>query len=256
MQINLLNLESAVVPVTGAASGIGLAICKRLRDAGATPLLLDYNERSLESALQELFPDAGAASRYGYVVDVRRSEAIDACFADIKRDHGPVTHAVANAGIATGAHILDITDEQWHQVMDVNLHGAMYFCRAAARHLAERKRGAIVTMGSLAGLRAKQSRVAYASSKAAVINMTRALALDLAGFGIRVNSVAPGWIDTPLQQKKPAAEMQAMRERAPLQRLGTADEIAKVVLFLLSDMASYVTGETIVTDGGLTASYV
>ena len=86
---------------------------------------------------------------------------------------------MANAGIVGGAHVLEITDEQWHEVMDVNLHGVLYFCRAAARHLAEAKRGSIVTTGSLAGLRAKASRIAYASSKAAVINMTRVLALDL-----------------------------------------------------------------------------
>jgi NAD(P)-dependent dehydrogenase (short-subunit alcohol dehydrogenase family) len=254
--MNLLTMESAVVPVTGAASGIGLAICKRLRAAGATPLLLDFNEQRLDAAVRELFPDAGSGSRYGYVLDVRDSKAVDACFADIKRDHGMVTHAVANAGIVVGAHILEITDDQWHQVMDVNLHGVMYFCRAAARHLAEAKRGSIVTMSSLAGLRAKESRISYASSKAAVVNMTRALALDLGGFGVRVNAVAPGVIDTPLQQKNPASVMQAISEKVPLGRIGTADEVAKVVLFLLSDMASYITGETIVIDGGLMAKYI
>ena len=254
--MSLLNMESAIVPVTGAASGIGLAICKRLKSAGATPLLLDFNTQSLASAVSEVFPDAGSDSRFGYVVDVRDSKAIDACFSDIRRDHGRVTHAVANAGIVIPAHVLEITDAQWHQVMDVNLHGVLYFCRAAARQLVEAKRGAIVTMGSLAGLRAKESRISYAASKAAVINMTRALALDLGGHGVRVNAVAPGMIDTPLQASKPAAVLQATAAKVPLGRLGTPDEIAKVVLFLLSDMASYITGETIVTDGGLLAKYV
>jgi 3-oxoacyl-[acyl-carrier protein] reductase len=254
--MSLLNMESAVVPVTGAASGLGLAICMRLRAAGATPLLLDFNEQKLESAVRDVFPDAGSASRHGYVVDVSDSKAVDACFADIKRDHGPVTHAVANAGIVIPAHILEITDEQWHQVMNVNLHGAMYFCRAAARHLAEAKRGSMVLMASLAGLRAKESRVSYASSKAAVVNMTRSLALDLGSFGVRVNAVAPGFINTPMQQKNPAAQLQAKIDKVPLGRIGDSDEIAKVVLFLLSDLASYVTGETIVTDGGVMAKYV
>lgn len=248
-------MASAVVPVTGAASGIGLAICKRLRAEGATPLLLDFNEQRLDAAVREVYPDTDSASRYGYALDVRDSKAVDACFADIKRDHGLVTHAVANAGMASGAHILEITDEQWHQVMDVNLHGVMYFCRAAARHLAEAKRGSIVTMASIAGLMVKENRVAYTSSKAAVINMTRSMAVDLGAYGIRVNAVAPGVIDTPLQQDKPASVMQATRQKVPLERLGTADEIAKVVLFLLSDMASYITGETIVADGGLTIRY-
>jgi 3-oxoacyl-[acyl-carrier protein] reductase len=256
MTLDLLNLDSAVVPVTGAASGMGLAICKRLRAVGATPLLLDFNEERLGTASREVFADAAMASRCSYLLDVRDSKAVDACFARIRSEHGGATHAVANAGIVIGAHVLEITDAQWHEVIDVNLHGVMYVCRAAARHLAERKQGAIVTMGSLAGLRARDSRIAYTSSKAAVINMTRALALDLAGFGIRVNAIAPGVIDTPIQQKKPAAVLQATREKIPMGRLGTADEVAKVALFLLSDLASYVTGETVVADGGLMAKYI
>ena len=248
-------MESAVVPVTGAASGIGLAICKCLRVVGATPLLLDVNPQALEVALRELFPEAVDPSRYGYVLDVRDSKAIDACFDAIRHDHGSITHAVANAGIVIGAHVLEITDEQWHRVMGVNLHGVMYFCRAAARHLTESKRGgAIVNIASIAGLMVKESRIAYCSSKAAVINLTRALAVDLGGYGIRVNAVAPGVIETPIQQLSEEA-LKARGHSVPLGRIGTADEVAKVALFLLSDLASYVTGETIVVDGGLTTKY-
>jgi NAD(P)-dependent dehydrogenase (short-subunit alcohol dehydrogenase family) len=251
--MNPWKMESAIVPVTGAASGIGLAVCKKLRSVGATPLLLDINAQKLEAAVREVYPDAGNTSRYGYPVDVSKSDGVDACFADIRRDYGLVTHAVANAGTGLAAHVLEITDEQWHRVMDVNLHGVMYFCRAAARQLTEGKRGAIVNMASIAGLMAKENRIAYASSKAAIINLTRALAIDLGGFGVRVNAVAPGVIDTPFQFSPNF--QQAVSERAPLKRAGTSDEIANVVLFLLSDMASYITGETVVVDGGLTTRY-
>ncbi|MPM22038.1 3-oxoacyl-[acyl-carrier-protein] reductase FabG [bioreactor metagenome] len=251
-----LNLQSAVVPVTGAASGIGLAICKRLHAEGATPLLLDFDEPKLQSAVQEVYGASAAGTTHppkGYLLDVRSSQAVNDCFARIHDEHGGITHAVSNAGRAGAAHILDITDQQWRDVLDVNLDGTVYFCRAAARQLAERKGGAIVNLASIAGFGAKESRVAYNSSKAAVVNMTRALALDLGPLGIRVNAVAPGIIDTPMQQIN--GPRPGILERTALKRTGTPDEMAKVVLFLLSDMASYVTGETIIADGGITCRY-
>ena len=198
---NPLPLDSAVIPVTGAASGLGLAIAKRLHAAGALPLLLDIDERRLEAARHEVFGDASpvaGAAPCTYVLDVRDSAAVDACFDTLRAHHGPVTHAVANAGVGGATNALQMTDAHWHAVMDVNLHGTMYFCRAAARQLVERGQGAIVTIGSIAGLMVKPDRVAYTSSKAAVIQMTRALALDLGPLGVRVNGVAPGVIDTDM----------------------------------------------------------
>lgn len=248
------NLESAIVPVTGAASGIGLAMCKRLRSEGARPLLLDIDGAQLERAVREVYGDT-QTSPVGYVVDVRDPGAVDACFEQLRRDHGPATHAIANAGISGPANILDLSNELWQRVIGVNLNGALYTCRAAARQMAEQRRGAIVTTASIAGIRVKENRVAYSASKAAVIHMTRALALDLGPYGIRVNGVAPGVVDTPLQQDKPAAELAALGGRSALTRLGTPEEIASVTLFLLSDLASYVTGHTIVVDGGLSIRY-
>lgn len=251
-----LNLQSAVVPVTGAASGIGLAICKRLRNEGATPLLLDFDESKLETAVLEVYgsPTSNNESApKGYLLDVRCSQAVNDCFDRIQKEHGGITHAVSNAGRAGAAHILEITDQQWREILDVNLDGTLYFCRAAAQQLAPRKSGSIVNLASIAGFAAKESRVAYNSSKAAVVNMTRALALDLGPLGIRVNAVAPGIIDTPMQQINGVRP--GVLERTALKRTGTADEMAKVVLFLLSDMASYVTGETIIADGGITSRY-
>ena len=121
--------------------------------------------------------------------------------------------------------------------------------------MVENRRGAIVTMASLAGLVVKESRVSYSASKAAVIHMTRALALDLGGYGIRVNGVAPGVTATPLQDANPAEAVNTLIARSALKRIGTAEEIANVVLFLLSDLASYVTAHTVVADGGLSVRY-
>ena len=249
------NFQSALVPVTGAGSGIGFAICRRLRQEGATPLLLDIDKDRLASALAELYPEVVDRDRYGYVVDVCNSAAVDECFARIRSEHGLVTHAVANAGIVDRAHVLDITDEQWQRVYDVNVNGVMYFCRAAARQLAEGRKGAIVNMASMSGLMAKRSRIAYTSSKAAVVNLTRALALDLGEYGIRVNAVAPGVVDTPIQNGNAREAVLALAGRSALKRLAAPDEIANAVLFLLSDLASFVSGHTLVVDAGLTGNY-
>jgi 3-oxoacyl-[acyl-carrier protein] reductase len=250
---SMWNMKSAVVPVSGAASGIGLAICKRLREEGATPLLLDVNAARLDAAAKEVY-GLDKSSRYAYALDVRDSAAVDACFSEILTSHGRVTHAVAAAGVVGPGHILSVSDDQWHQVIDVNLHGTMYFCRAAARQLVEARRGSIVTVASIAGFQAKENRASYTASKAAVVNLTRALALDLGGFGIRVNGIAPGVIDTPIQDSN-RATLEAVGQGIPLKRIGRADEIASGVLFLLSEFSSYVTGETLVMDGGMTAKY-
>lgn len=248
------NLQSAVVPVTGAASGIGLTICRRLRAEGATPLLIDFDEQRLRSAASDVYQDSADASRHAYTVDVRNSAAVDACLAEIRRMHGAATHAVAAAGIGGTANAISVTDEDWHRVIDVNLHGGMYFCRAVARQLVEAKRGSIMTLASIAAFSAKEDRASYVASKAAVVNLTRALAVDLGQYGIRSNAVAPGIIDTPMQDRN-RGSFASTREGIPLRRIGTPDDVANTILFLLSDFSSYVTGETIVVDGGIIAKY-
>jgi 3-oxoacyl-[acyl-carrier protein] reductase len=256
MNANPWNMQSAIVPITGAASGLGLAMCKRLRAEGATPLMLDVNGTLLEQAVHEVYREATkeAVSRYGYVVDVRDSVAVEACFSQIRRVHGLVTHAVSNAGVLSVGHALEVTDDEWRRAIDVNLTGAFFFCRAAARHLTEAKRGAIVAVASISGLTVKPERVSYSASKAGVVNMVRALALDLGSFGVRVNGVAPGVVHTPIQVVS-AESLENSRRKTALGRLGTPEDIANVVLFLLSDLSSYITAQTIVIDGGLTSRY-
>lgn len=245
------DFRSALVPVSGAASGIGLAICRRLKDEGATPLLLDRDPGRLAEAVAQVHADAADPGRFAYQVDVSDSTSVDDCFDRIREAHGLVTHAVSCAGIVGRAHLVDITDDEWRRVHGVNLDGVMYVGRAAARHLIERRSGAIVNIASISGLMAKHSRVAYSSSKAGVVNLTRAFAMDLGEYGIRANAIAPGVIDTPMQ----TGGSLGIAGRSPLKRMGNAKEVADVALFLLSDLASYVTGQTLAVDGGVTATY-
>jgi NAD(P)-dependent dehydrogenase (short-subunit alcohol dehydrogenase family) len=247
------DFNSAIVPVSGAAAGIGLALSHRLREEGAKPLMLDRDREKLLAAADAVYGAGADARRFAYAVDVSDATAVDACFAAMETDHGPLTHAVANAGITMPTNILTVSNEDWQRILDVNLNGVMYFCRATARSMVRSNRGSIVLLSSIAGMTAKESRIAYSSSKGAVINLTRALSADLGSYGIRVNSVAPGVIETEQQFRNPASYREAQAKRTMLGRIGKPEEIANAIMFLLSDLSSYVAGTTLVVDGGLTA---
>ncbi|MBB3649148.1 SDR family oxidoreductase (plasmid) [Rhizobium ruizarguesonis] len=254
----MTDLKSAIVPVSGGASGIGLAICRQLRSEGARPLPLDFDADQLEKALTTLYPDENCA-KFGYLVDVSDSLAVDAAFEKIRRDHGIVTHAVANAGIVWRGNVLDMPEDKWKRVLDVNVNGVLHICRAAARQMTDNGGGAIVTMASIGGILSKPERAAYTTSKAAIVQMTRAFALDFAQLNIRVNCVAPGLVKTSIQQAQAASTepgfVEALAARAAIKRVGEPEEIANVAMFLLSNLASYITGETVVVDGGLSIHY-
>jgi NAD(P)-dependent dehydrogenase (short-subunit alcohol dehydrogenase family) len=257
--MNRYDLASSIVPITGGASGIGFAIARLVRAEGGRPILLDINGALMQLALEELYPGEHP-ERYGHVVDVSDSEAVNSAFDAIKHEHGPITHAVANAATVWRGKIMDMPEDAWRKVMDVNINGVLHTCRAAARQMAAAGGGSIVTTSSIGGLRVRLDRTAYATSKAAIIQLTRALALELGPMDIRVNCIAPGLVDTQLQSDSatfmgsPAA-VQNAAARGAIARLGTADEIANPALFLLSDLSSYITGETLVVDGGVSIRY-
>lgn len=146
-----INLEGAIVPVTGAASGIGLAICRRLRELGAYPILLDLNAGLLEAAARDLYQDEDG-SRFAYVVDVCDARAMEQTLRLAAREHGSITHAVASAGIVGREPVIEMSDETWRSVLDVNLNGVFYFCREVGRQRAKQQRGSIVTISSVAGM--------------------------------------------------------------------------------------------------------
>jgi 2-keto-3-deoxy-L-fuconate dehydrogenase len=237
--------------VTGAGSGIGAAVARRLHAAGAEVVLADLRGEAAE----EVAGGLGAGAR-AVALDVADEDAVRAAIEAEERAGG--LDVLANvAGIGSTTSAPDTPLEVWERVFAVNARGTFLCCKHAIPPMARRRRGAIVNMASVAGLVGLRNRAAYCASKGAVVALTRALAVDHVGDGVRVNAVCPGTVDSPWVRRlveEVGESMEALRARQPMGRLGTPDEVADAVLYLASDAAAFVTGAVLAIDGGLTAA--
>ena len=243
-----------VAVVTGAASGMGLAIARRLAARGDRVGLLDLKGDAAVRAADEL-RESGAVA-IGAEVDVSDRGAVDAALGKVRAELGPVAIMVTSAGLDAFDSFLDIGIERWEQVLAVNLTGTFHCLQAAAPDMIARRWGRIVTISS-SGAQSGAARMAhYVASKAGVIGLTRALALELAPHGITVNNIPPGLIDTPMSRRAEAEGNLFMLEKLaarliPVGRPGTPDDVAAICAFLCSEEAGFITGQVVGVNGGM-----
>jgi NAD(P)-dependent dehydrogenase (short-subunit alcohol dehydrogenase family) len=251
-------LAGQVAVVTGAAKGIGLGCARELGRAGAALAVVDIDAAACEASTQEL-RDLGVTAE-AYLCDVGRVDSVNPMIDGVVNRFGRIDVVVNNAGTHDSKSLEEASEADWDRILTTNLK-SMYLVTKAALPYLKAARGRIVNMSSMAGVVGQGHAAAYASTKGAIITLTKNLALDLAPDGIRVNCICPGWVETPLVQAWFALQPDEAASRSyiasvhPLGRIATADEIGQAALFLASDASSFVTGVALPVDGGVTLGY-
>ncbi len=245
-----MRLQDKICIITGAAQGIGLATALKFAREGAVVIVCDMRAEAVDAAVARCL-DAGAKAD-GFVVDVTQREQVDAVVAAVKQRHGRIDVLVNNAGITKDARLQKMTLAQFDAVIDVNLRGVFHCAQAVADTMVAQRSGVILNASSVVGIYGNFGQTNYAASKFGVIGFTKTWSRELGPKGVRVNAVAPGFIETPILGSIPDKVLDHMREQVPLQRLGRPEEIANVYAFLASDEASYVNGAVIEVSGGMT----
>jgi len=249
------DFSGHVVMVTGGASGIGLATAEALAAAGALVGVADLQPHAARDAVEAISRSGGQAM--ALPLDVRDAAATEAAVAELEARFGPVGGLVTAAGLSRPAPAESMDEASWDLVVDTNLKGMFLSCQAVGRRMLAHGRGAIVNISSVNALGGFAGRSNYCSAKFGVTGLTDVLAIEWGRRGIRVNAVAPNGVDTPLVRNgiPPSFVTEVLENRTPLGRMAKPAEVASVVLFLLSDAASYVTGATLPVDGGLCAGF-
>ncbi|SES82166.1 3-oxoacyl-[acyl-carrier-protein] reductase [Natronincola peptidivorans] len=244
-----MRLKNKVAVVTGSARGIGKSIAEKYAAEGARIVLVDRSLEDVEKTIKEM--KESYSEVYGYGMDVTDRSQVQQVFERIAKELGTVDILVNNAGITADAQMYKMTGEQWDNVINVNLTGVFNCSKEAVKIMREKEYGKIINISSVVGLYGNFGQVNYAATKSGVIGMTKTMAKELGRKNVNVNAVCPGFIATEMTEKMPEKVLTMMKEKAPLNRLGTPEDIANACLFLASEEASFVTGTVLSVDGGI-----
>jgi 3-oxoacyl-[acyl-carrier protein] reductase len=245
----MTDLSGRVALVTGGSRGIGRAIVEELARGGCKVAVVATTEPGAEASAAAA-RESGAEAQ-AWAADVREPGRATSVVEAVVARWGRLDLLVNNAGITRDGLLMRMSDEDIDSVIDVNLKGTLYWCRAVARPMTKARSGCIVNISSIVGITGNAGQSNYAAAKAGIFGLTRSLAAEFGGRGVRVNAIAPGYIQTDMTAGLPETVQKASLERIPLGRLGEPADIARAVLFLASDAATYITGTTLVVDGGM-----
>jgi len=240
------GLAGKTALITGGAQGIGLAIATALHEAGAVVILGDLDEAKAKEAAAGLGGEAAAVS-----LNVTEEQNVKQAVAQLLAERQRIDILVCNAGITRDALLLRMKPEDWESVLAVNLHGTFYCIKHVLPAMTKQRYGRIVTVSSIVGVMGNAGQANYAASKAAVLGLTKSVAREYAGRNITANAVAPGFIDTAMTQRLSETVRRQLMEQIPLERLGTPQDVAHAVKFLVSDDAAYITGQVLHVNGGM-----
>lgn len=243
------RLENKICIITGAANGIGFATAQKFSDEGALAIICDMNQEQVDAAVKKIVDVGGRAE--GYLLNVTDRASIDLVVAALMDRHGRIDVLINNAGITKDARLVNMTEQQFDAVIDVNLKGVFNCTQAVVPHMLKAGKGSIVSASSVVGLYGNFGQTNYAATKFGVIGMTMTWARELGPKGIRVNAVCPGFVETGILATIPEDVLKGMQERSWLRRLGQPEELANVYAFLASDESSYINGIALEASGGI-----
>ena len=243
-------LENKVALITGASRGIGEAIAVKFAEQGANIAFTYLSSTEKATALENRLAEIGVKAK-GYKSDAGDYKAAEQLAVDVIKDFGTIDVCVNNAGISRDNLLLRLTPEQWDEVIRINLKSVFNVTKAVQRPMLKQRSGSIINISSVVGRSGNAGQANYAASKAGMLGFTKSIARELGSRSIRCNAVCPGFIETEMTGELDSKMTDAWVEQIPLKRMGTADDVANLVLFLASDLSAYVTGQTINVDGGM-----